>query len=151
MSNDGISYSSTASVRGAGTSTIQNSYSVVVPIQEKGIYYFRLKQIDLDGSSTFSNIIQSEYGVVKNFSLSQNYPNPFNSSTLLEFSLPTISEVILTVYSIDGRQVDKKNLGSLATGNHSIRYEAGNLTSGNYIFRINAGSFTASKKFTYLK
>jgi hypothetical protein len=89
--------------------------------------------------------------VVRNFNLGQNYPNPFNSSTVLNFDLPVPSEVTVTIFSIEGREIEKRELGLLEAGNHSWRYEAENLVSGNYILRLNAGSFTASKKFTYLK
>ncbi len=151
MSKDGSNFEVASSVRGAGTSTAVNNYEATVPLSEKGTYYFRLKQIDLDGSFTNSNTIQAEYGVIGNFVLDQNYPNPFNSSTVLNFSLPVSSHVTLTVWSIEGQEIDKNDLGTIEAGNHSFRYEATNLTSGNYIFRLNAGSFTASRKFTYLK
>lgn len=151
LSQDGTNFIRTSSLEGAGTTTSLHKYESFVPIKDAGKYFFRLKQKDFDGTFNYSNIIEAEYGVVMNFTLAQNYPNPFNSSTVLDFSLPVTSLVLLTVYSIEGAEVDKKDLGTMEAGNHSFRYEASSLTSGNYIFRLNAGNFTASRKFTYLK
>lgn len=151
LSPDGTNFTRAASVEGAGTSVNPRSYEKFIPLSSAGKYYFRLKQNDLDGTFNYSKVIEADYGVVRNFILAQNYPNPFNSSTVLNFSLPATSEVVLTVYSIEGQEIDRRVLGELNAGDHTYRYEAGTLTSGNYIFRLNAGTFTASRKFTYLK
>ena len=151
MSLNGGEFTKVSETRGAGTSTESRFYEVIIPLSQNGVYDFRLKQIDLDGSFNYSNVINFENGVVRNFNLGQNYPNPFNSSTVLNFDLPVPSEVTVTIFSIEGREIEKRELGLLEAGNHSWRYEAENLVSGNYILRLNAGSFTASKKFTYLK
>lgn len=151
ISEDGTNFTRVASVEGAGTSVYPKSYEKFIPLASAGKYYFRLKQNDLDGSFTYSNVIESGYGVVKNFTLAQNYPNPFNSSTVLNFSLPATSGVTLSVYTMMGEEIERRELGQMEAGEHKYRFDASNLTSGNYIFRLNAGSFTASRKFTYLK
>lgn len=151
LSQDGTNFIRTSSLEGAGTTTSLHKYESFVPIKDAGKYFFRIKQKDFDGTFNYSNVIDADYGVVSDFTLEQNYPNPFNSSTVLNFSLPATAHVSLTVYSIEGAEVDKKDIGTMEAGNHSFRYEASSLTSGNYIFRLNAGSFTASRKFTYLK
>lgn len=151
VSTDGSNFTTFNSVEGAGTTTSPTRYENFVPLNAAGTYFFRLKQKDLDGTSTYSKVIQAEYGVVKNFTLGQNYPNPFNSSTVLNFSLPATSSVTLSVYSIMGEEIERRVLGQMDPGDHQYRFEASNLTSGNYIFRLNAGTFTASRKFTYLK
>ncbi|MDI6780173.1 MAG: T9SS type A sorting domain-containing protein [Bacteroidota bacterium] len=43
--------------------------------------------------------------IVVNVKEGQNYPNPFDPSTLIKFSLPEASEVNLTIYDMDGREV----------------------------------------------
>ncbi len=53
---------------------------------QHGTYKYRLKQIDFDGSFTYSNEIEVEVDFTpKEFVLYQNYPNPFNPSTTIKF------------------------------------------------------------------
>ncbi|KAB2908028.1 MAG: carboxypeptidase regulatory-like domain-containing protein [Ignavibacteriales bacterium] len=151
LAEDGSNFAPVAEVEGAGTSTDEHFYSVYLPLDHAGAYYFRIKQTDFDGTAKFSQVVKTEFGAVKSFRLSQNYPNPFNSSTILNFSLPVASDVALTVYSIEGRVVARRDLGLMPAGEHSYRFEAAELTSGNYIITLNAGTFTASRKVTYLK
>lgn len=65
-SSDGITFIKVGTVKGAGTSTSRNKYNLTDynPIQE--LNYYRLKQIDLDGSFTYSNIISIDNSCDKN-------------------------------------------------------------------------------------
>ena len=56
-----------------------------------------------NGFNTFG--LSQDIAIPVEFSLDRAYPNPFNPSTTLRFALPTISEVSLTVYNLQGRQV----------------------------------------------
>ncbi|NOZ62822.1 MAG: T9SS type A sorting domain-containing protein [Calditrichaeota bacterium] len=70
-----------------------------------GIYQYRLKQIDLDGSFQFSPSISVNVGVAKNFSIDGNFPNPFNSQTMINYSLAKNSKVKILVFDMLGRRV----------------------------------------------
>jgi len=78
-----------------------------------------------------------------------NYPNPANFFTVFSFSLETSSNVILTVYSIEGRQLRKVDYGKKEEGYHEIFWPTndniGNpLPNGAYIYRfkINGEQFS---------
>ena len=45
--------------------------------------YYRLKQVDFDGSFEYSNVIEVDVVLPIEFSLEQNYPNPFNPATTI--------------------------------------------------------------------
>ena len=62
-----------------------------------GRYFYRLKQIDFDGTFEYSNEIEVDAAPVS-FSLEQNYPNPFNPSTKITYSLPQKSFVTVKVF-----------------------------------------------------
>jgi len=56
-STDGETWEDVYSCKGAGTSSIAHNYSFCDYEQQSQIYYYRLKQTDFDGNSTFSKII----------------------------------------------------------------------------------------------
>jgi hypothetical protein len=88
--------------------------------------------------------------------LGQNFPNPFNPSTEITFSLPTRSEVRLTVYNLLGQQVTTLVNGSLSSGGHRVMWngrdaEGNAVGSGVYFYRLDAGNFSQTKKMLLVK
>jgi hypothetical protein len=51
--------------------------------------------------------------------LYQNYPNPFNPVTKISFDIPKASNVSLTVFDSQGKEVKSYNYGKLSTGSYS--------------------------------
>ncbi len=90
-------------------------------------------------------------GIPKNFGLSQNYPNPFNPTTRIEYRVPSISYVVLTVYDVLGREVAVLVNEEKSAGNYSVVFNANNLPSGIYFYRLQAGNFTETKKMILVK
>ncbi len=91
--------------------------------------------------------------IPKTFELKQNYPNPFNPSTIIPFTIPTLSRVSLTIYNILGQKVDvildKKRF---KPGWYEYSYNTYNLASGAYFYRIDAEPFsTGFKRFMKTK
>ncbi len=75
------------------------------------------------------------------FKLHQNYPNPFNPETSIEFQLPFISEVVLTIYNLQGHIVQRLVHTTISAGSHTVQWngqnEAGRLAaSGIYFYQI---------------
>jgi dienelactone hydrolase len=89
--------------------------------------------------------------VSQKFTLAQNYPNPFNPSTCIEFELPRISQVSLSVYDILGREVSILVNERRNAGVHEVKFDGSNIASGVYFYRIQAGDFVQTKKLMILK
>ncbi len=85
------------------------------------------------------------------FTLSQNYPNPFNPSTVINYQLPTSSNVKISIYDALGREVNILVNQSQNAGNHNVEWNAVNYTSGVYFYRLEAGSFVSNKKMILIK
>ncbi len=85
------------------------------------------------------------------FTLYPSYPNPFNPTTILSFSLPSISHVNLMVYDITGRQVSSLINGWHNAGTHQVTFDGSNLSSGIYFYQLNAGNFSRTGKMVLLK
>jgi hypothetical protein len=87
----------------------------------------------------------------KSYGLFQNYPNPFNPTTKIKYQLPKSSNVVVSVYDIDGRLVKTLVDKYQSAGEYSINWNGQNASSGIYFFRLDAGDFSAVKKGTLLK
>ena len=138
-------------VQGNGTTTLAQQYSYVDKNVSAGSYNYRLKQIDFDGTFTYSPVAEVEVSAPVNFELAQNYPNPFNPGTTIQFSLPISSNVLLRVYNLLGQEVATLLDGFREAGVHFINFDAVNLNSGLYIYKIEAEGFTSTKKMTLIK
>lgn len=138
-------------VPGFGTTTEPKSYSFVDSKLSSGNYVYRLKQIDYDGSFSYSGVVELEVKTPSTFSLEQNYPNPFNPGTLIRFSIPVETDVRLNVYNTLGQEVAEIINSRLKEGYHEVEFDAGSLTSGIYFYRLEADKFVDVKKMIIIK
>ena len=155
-SSNNIDFTEITFVEGNGTTTEIKDYSYFDKISEAGVYYYRLKQVDFDGSFYYSNTVQIEINAPKVFILSQNYPNPFNPSTIISFSLPVDSRVTIDLFNTLGEKVDVIVDSDLSIGHHEINFDASSLTNGVYYYKINAqgkdgSDFNSTKKMVLMK
>ena len=65
-------------VSGNGTTTETSDYNFIDEPIQSGLYSYRLKQIDFDGSFKYSDEVDVNFIFANDFRISQNYPNPFN-------------------------------------------------------------------------
>lgn len=92
----------------------------------------------------FTSLEEGLAGVPSVFELAQNYPNPFNPSTEIAFTLTQPGAVSLRVFDAVGREVAVLIDAPLASGRHSVTFDATGLPSGVYYCRLaQAGSGAA--------
>ena len=138
-------------ISGAGTTTQEQSYTFRDKQVATGLHNYRLKQIDLDGSYSYSNIVEVDVTTPFTFNLSQNYPNPFNPTTKISYSVPFDSKVTISVYSVTGEMVMELVNDNVSAGSYSVDFDGSNLASGMYIYKMTAGSFTQTNKMMLMK
>lgn len=143
-------------VNGAGTSTEPKTYSFSDFKLNPGVYQYRLKQIDYDGTFEYSNSVEVDIMGPDEFSLQQNYPNPFNPSTKIEFLIAENSFVSLKVFDVLGQEVTTLINEELTAGLHTYDFNALGLNSGVYFYKIETNSidgkaFNDVKKMILLK
>jgi hypothetical protein len=152
---------SIGSVKAAVLSNSPKQYSFSDKNLNAGMYQYRLKMIDNDGTFNYSAVTEATVSLPKNFDLSQNYPNPFNPSTKINYSLPSDSRVTLEVYNVLGVRVAQLVNKDQSAGYYSVDFSSSSLSksisSGVYLYKITAvdkvagSSFTAIKKMMLLK
>ncbi len=138
-------------IEGNGTSTQQHDYTYLDNDKLSGIYSYRLKQIDFNGSFTFSKTINVNINIINEFQLSQNYPNPFNPSTKIGFTISDVGFVKLKVYDVLGNEIITLVNKEMEPGKYSINFDGSNLPSGIYFYKLAAGNFVQVKKMMLVK
>jgi photosystem II stability/assembly factor-like uncharacterized protein len=137
-------------VEGNGTTTKQQEYSYVDRNVTTGKYFYRLNQIDFNGTFEYSYEVEVDAAPVS-FSLEQNYPNPFNPSTTIKFNLPEKEFVTLKVYDVMGKEIAILLNEEKPAGSHSIEFDASDLASGSYFYKLQAGNNITTRKMILLK
>jgi hypothetical protein len=138
-------------VPGHGTTTEIQSYNFVDKNVLAGEYSYRLKQMDYDGTTEYSNIVEVLVTQPNEYSLSQNYPNPFNPSTTIAYSILKDGFVTLKVYDVLGEEVVTVINEVQSAGTREITFDASALSSGVYYYQLVSGEFTSTKKLILMK
>jgi hypothetical protein len=141
-------------VAGNGTTIISKRYTFEDDLGARSnkVVYYRLKQIDTNGTFEYSPEFLLTLNLPENFNLAQNYPNPFNPSTRIEYSLAESGFVSLKVFDVLGREVRTLVNRAQEQGVYSVIFDAGELATGVYYYRIQIGdSFNAMKKMLLVR
>jgi hypothetical protein len=138
-------------VKGQGTTTNQKEYSYVDKNLSDGKYFYRLKQLDFNGVSEYSNTIEVDVRSFDNFTLEQNYPNPFNPTTTIGYVLQEKRNIKLTIMNAIGEEVAILVNEEQDKGFHKAELDGKNLSSGIYFYKLQAGNYVETKKMTLMK
>lgn len=145
-----------------GTTNSRTDYMTIDRlVHTTGVYEYRLKQIDHDGTFEYSPIVRVDVASqTTSFRLEQNYPNPFGAattnqtSTSIRYSVPASAKtqrIRLTVYDLFGRVVERLVEEEKFPGEYSISFYAGDLPSGQYIYQMHTNGIMITKRMTYLR
>src|SRR5690554_1527296 len=138
-------------VEGKGTTTEIQHYVFKDENVIPGVYNYRLKQIDFDGTIEYSPIVEVDISQPQDYFVSQNYPNPFNPTTTIKYAVVEDGLVSLKVYDVLGNEVASLVDTHQPAGEYDIVFDASNLSSGVYYYQFKAGDFTATKKLILMK
>ncbi len=143
----GETYTKLGFVDGAGTTSEETNYSFRVEDLEPGTHYFRLRQINNDGSSTYSAEVEATIELDRSYRLTASYPNPFHPRSSFTLTVGKTQDVEIGVYNLVGQKVatlfDEK-LQANEISQHTI--DGTSLPSGVYIVRVAGEFFTDSQK-----
>jgi len=143
-------------VRGNDTTLTQKKYTFTDTDVKNGNYYYRLKQIDENGTYEYSHNIKVTIGIPFKFDLEQNYPNPFNPSTTIAYSLPKSCTIVLKIFNMKGQIIDQLVNEFQQAGRHTVVWDGKDLNgdkvpSGEYIYKIEALETAVFRKMMIIK
>ncbi len=139
-------------VPGSGTSANRNTYSFAVNQLSPGLHEFRLRQVDYDGSPSYSGVVEAMVEMPGRFVLESAYPNPFNPTTTLRFSVAESMPVELSLHTPLGERVRLLYRGVAPAGSSvPVTIDAAGLPSGVYLVRMTGEGIQASQTVTLMK
>ena len=119
-----------------------NSYTYIDKDVNANIYYYRLKQVDYDGISTFSNVISVNL-VSDDLQLSV-YPNPFGISTKICYTLSSNEKISINLYNAAGELVETIANGKQQAGTYYQLISSKPLPNGTYYLSLFVGDKKSS-------
>lgn len=134
-SKDGGAFLPVAQIPASGRSSTVKNYKYLHQTPVIGTNYYRLKQVDTNGSKRYSPIIAEE--VNANFASVQVKPNPFqNQISLLIPGSKTSTKTELEIFSVDGKQLYKNTIPNQAEPNWKLLHDLPDLKSGIYLLKV---------------
>lgn len=126
-STDGRTYAPIASVAAAGNSNTTKQYNAQHPVPLPGLHYYRIKQVDNDGSYRYSAVITLLQKNGKGITVS---PNPVQDYTLVWLDAP--NPVTLRLFNANGQLVKQQK----GNGRWPYRLDMAALPAGRYILEV---------------
>lgn len=141
-SADGRNFSEIARVKGNGTTSNRTDYTYTDNTPLTGVSYYRLRQVDYDGTYEFSTVRSVSLKAAQIFTLSV-YPNPTQGSevNLLAQGIPQGEQATLLVTDMAGKTVIKQPLQESKT-----ILQTTNLRPGMYVISLVSTSGTQTQK-----
>jgi hypothetical protein len=132
-SSDGINFSTFAVVSGNREKYSASYYSYLDKDPFVGNNYYRIRQVDVDGKFSYSEVRMVNISGVP-FS-SYCHPNPASEQLTLSYYLPKEGIVKVSVFDLNGREVHHQVIKS-AKGNHENRINIAHLNGGYYVVKV---------------
>ncbi|PEN05723.1 hypothetical protein CRI93_11480 [Longimonas halophila] len=136
VSTTGESWQTVATLDGAGTTGTPQSYrfeDTDLPYAADSLRY-RLRQIDTDGTESFSEAVTIVRQVTE-AELLPTYPNPARGQATVRFAVPERQDVRIDLYDLLGRRVQTV-VDTGAEGRTEAQLDVSGLASGTYFLRM---------------
>jgi hypothetical protein len=155
--DEGSSWDDAGFVAGNGTTNTALEYRFADMVTERhraaGSVRYRLRQLDNDGTSSYSPVVEVPIGSAPSSAqLVQCYPNPLRPGTIsgmfatIEYYVDTEAPVSVRILDALGREIATLADNAHATGFHTVRWDASKATPGVYFCRLMTGGTTDTRK-----
>ncbi|WP_017257329.1 T9SS type A sorting domain-containing protein [Pedobacter arcticus] len=129
-STEGQTFTTLTSIAGKGTSNQVNTYSYLDNAPQAGTNYYKLKQVDKDGTATVSDIVVAVDG---GLSAANAFSANLSNNTLnASFDATATGTASLSLTDLSGRKVFSKSF-SATKGLNNISLAAPSLNAGIYV------------------
>ncbi|NEM97295.1 T9SS type A sorting domain-containing protein [Pontibacter burrus] len=133
------------SVNGNGTTNRTIKYKFTDESPLPGMAFYRLKQVDFDGTSDYSKTIALSNNELLSDSKLQAYPNPFSENLTVTIVTQAAEPATLKLYNLQGREV-YSTIIKLQAGANTYQVLPSNLPAGIYILKVRGTQNNLSTK-----
>ena len=151
-------------IGGAAPSLLPQSLDMLTSVDVQ-LWLIQAQQLNLTDATVLRGIRYLEQLLValtpKETTLLPNYPNPFNPETWIPYQLAEPADVTVSIYSVNGKLIQRLTLGHQPVGIYKSRSRAAYwdgrnalgepVASGLYFYTLTAGDFTATRKMLIRK
>jgi len=141
-SQDGSSFEKVLTLDSKGNSANAQDYDALDASPLTGTSYYRLKQTDIDGKSTYSKSVRVNIALENEL---KAYPNPTTSILNLQITGAATKQLTYGIYSIDGKLIAEQKIN-----NDLTIISTSNLSNGVYLLKVKDKS-TLVKSFKLIK
>lgn len=130
-STDGKPFLPIGRARGAGTTQAPREYQFLHDEPEAGANYYRLQQVDLDGSATHSDIVAVEMEFPD--APLHLYPTTVDNTLTIEWQQAPREPLSLTIFDLNGRVASSLEI---TTEGRQAQLSVGHLPPGTYVLSV---------------
>lgn len=138
---NGVGFEAIERIEGAGNTVEYNHYQFTHKNPENGSNYYRLRQVDFDGTVSLTDIVLVEHNIITTADI-KIFPNPTVDYVNIQLPQNEISTNVI-IYNING-QIEK-NISNIYDNN--IQLNVSNWLSGQYIVVIQQGNQKITTQF----
>lgn len=151
-STESAAFRTVGSVEGQGTTADATDYRFRVSDLAPGTYQFRLRQIDIDGSESFSGMRTATIGLAEAFALSPMAPHPVKSTSSSMLQVQRAGVVTVELYDLLGRRVQVLHDGPMQPSTPlALTVDAERLPSGVYFLRARGDGFQTTQRISVVR
>ena len=145
-------FQSIVQVKAKNNNAVLNEYhDIDLDVIKSGIYYYRIKQLDINGTFTYSKIEAVNISKTNTFNL-EIYPIPVKDLLNVNFTLSENSTLEFRVFDENGKNVyTVPNFELYKAGNHKKLIDVSILTQGPYYLEVKTTLGVVIKKFIVVK
>lgn len=139
-STDGTRFMKAGRVSAAGNSNVTKQYNFNddISAMNAGLFYYRLKQVDISGHEKYSPVVTIKHNS-KGFDVSAS-PNPFTDHLRVQVESDKKENAIIVLTHLDGKRIRVQNTSINKGSNVILLDELDNLPGGVYLLHINTGT-----------
>jgi hypothetical protein len=115
-----------------GNSTSETDYNFDDNnVQPNIVYYYKLNQVDNDGSSKDTKIVQASIEAESATTITEFFPNPANESTSIIINTSVAAKFSVELYNLTGQLLLQNEINA-ANGSSRFNFSTVQLPQGNY-------------------
>jgi hypothetical protein len=140
-----------AYIAASGFRQSEQTYHHRVDNLSPGMHQFRLLMIDLDGTSSYSPVVEVVVELKNSVEITSAYPNPFNRSCQLAVTAASDQDVSIDIVDLLGREVKRITGRAMAMVPWRVTVDGSDLPAGSYLLKISGENFVRSSSITVVR